>query len=225
MKTLFILNKDNDIRMLQNHQINNLYNQNDDNKITFIDCNENLKIDFLNLLDSINDDTILFFPINTLLYNIDKNKIRELSEILINNKDDIEYIRLRKIGNSRNLKYSENLFKDHSNMMYLTPHIVKTITFKNIISKIKTKNELFWHSLETRKIKGLYYFDILNDQTKKEDKSIGWVCNICNAHCGILHPTGKWDGQFLQNDVAKKLLSEYNINTEERGIDIAGCCA
>lgn len=223
MKKIFCIDNDSDVNRIQQYQIKNLIN--DQESVVYIyDSEQNIKQHVLEKLDQINDEVVLFFPVNSLLIKPINEEVLSYLLNIINTKD-IDYIRLRKIGNnSNNNKLSDNVYSDHSNIFYLTPHLIKLNTLKNILNKTSAIRELFWHSIETKDIKGAYYFDINKDQIIKQEKTVGWKSDAFDTFCGILSIHQKWDGSFLQCEQVKSIMSEYNILPEDKGIDYNGCC-
>ncbi len=223
MKKIFCIDKSDDVSNIQQYQIKNLI-KDQENIVYIYDSELNIKSHVLEKLNEINDEIVLFFPINSLLIKPINEEVLSYLLNIINTKD-IEYIRLRKIGNnSNNNKLSDNVYSDSSNIFYLTPHLIKIDTLKKIINKIDTMRELFWHSIETKDIKGAYYFDINKDQIIKQEKTVGWKSDAFDTFCGILSIHQKWDASFLQYEQVKSIMSEYNILPEDRGIDYNGCC-
>lgn len=224
MKIIFCINKEEDIKTIQQHQIKNLFKSEDD--IIYIDDSiDDIKQHCISELEKIEDEIVLFFPINcVILKEINQNILSDLLNLF--NTYEIDYIRLRKIGKTSNNKpIHTNLYTDYSNLFYLVPHLIKTKILKNIISRIKTKNRNnFWLYLETKDFKGSYYFNINKDSVLKNNAIIGWKNEAFDTSCNIIIDN-KWSGQFLEESNIKNIMAEYNILPEERGIYLIGCCS
>jgi len=187
---------------------------------------ENNQETLVDALADIEDEYVLFVPINNML--VEQPDVKALNKLVeVARKHELDYIVLRRIGIHKAKEFDKelNLWESTSNLFFLVPHIFKTEALKGIVSRVKTANMLYWLSLETTGYTGAYYF---NPKDQPDGRLSYWRSGVFHTLSEVFTPLGQWHENYIKhnNQYLKKLLSEYNIDVETRGVgSIGGRCS
>lgn len=228
MKYLFCLDSQADLRKMEEGQIDALATGEGIEIFKLVVDEENQQETILNYLENFNDDEyIVFVPTKNLLVS----QVRHKSvEKLIGKCVDIDadYCRIRRISSNQRLRENSTEHVDSSDIFYLCPHIFKVSALKDSVGRVAS-GKMFWYSLETKDLKGIYHFSSKENSETAQEFSY-FVPHIFHTLTEIVTIDGRWSSAYL--DFNKKILrdkiAEYNLNVEERGSDnyktINGCC-
>jgi hypothetical protein len=159
-------------------------------------------------------EVILFSVDDMILYrDMDERELRYMARLL-EQSDDVDFIRLIRCGNAPLLKHSKNLYSISSNsndLFSMQPTLWKSDVFLDLCEEVRSSN--IWEFeqrgsnwLRTRKIKGLFYF-VGNE--KKRGKA-HWDSSIY-PYIATAIVKGKW----LTSEYPRELQDVF----EEFGID------
>jgi len=228
MKYLFCIDSAEDLRTMQEGEIDSHATAEGVDILKLVVDDNDQQQTILNYLEDFDDDEyIVFVPTKNLLVE----KVRHVAVAkLVNKCKDIEadYCRIRRISSNQKLRNASTEHVDSSDIFYLCPHIIKVSALRTVVSRVAS-GSMFWCSLETKDLKGIYYFDEKENVSTMSSFSY-YVPHIFHSQMEIVNNDGKWSSSLM--DFNKKILeakiTEYNLDVADRGVDnyrtIDRCC-
>lgn len=166
----------------------------------------------LECLDKINENVILFFHEDMILYAEPKHEyLKKYYEFVLNNKANI--IKLIYAGSGGVIsEFEETLIHNDLSKFSVQPTIIKIENFKNLI---KENLELSIYEFEDAVKINEFDFSATNGKEKK--RGIFHYDSFVFPYIATAINKGKWNLTEYQNEL-NPIFEEYNINPFDRGI-------
>jgi hypothetical protein len=218
MKYIFCIDEDKDLYDMETGEINKFCSSSE--TYYAVVNKENQREEILNSIETFDDDEfVVFVPHNNLLIEpVQDGKLEKLKNECVNAGAD--YCRLRRISSNKKFRDKQaEIHKDPSDIFYLAPHIIKVSALRKAVDRVKS-GEMFWLSLETMGLKGIFYYSHSDFLVDKNTFTF-FPCKPLNTLTAITTLDGKWSNTYINSNkkILKAKISEYNIDIEDRGVE------
>jgi hypothetical protein len=227
MKYLFCIDKCEDLRKMQEGQIDSLATAEGVEIHKLVIGKEDQQETILDYLENFSDDEyIVFVPaMNLLVSPVAHSKIQKLAGVCEELKAD--YCRLRRIHSNQKIRSQATEHVDYADIFYICPHIFKVSALKDSISRVAS-GQMFWYSLETKDLSGIFYYSEKENAETRAEFSY-YVCQPFNTLSEVVDINGKWQSSFIQHNknILETLITEYNLEVDGRSSSketINECC-